>query len=241
MQRAMPYGHSVMMGEMFKELHVEVHYSAERDLDDTLASFAEADGASVLSADNDFLRYEGASFPIFSDFRIVKGRLKLNAKDGAARPKGPMRPLEPKPRTQDYDPSFIRVYAEKRYVRGVASPLVRLFRNPHLHVRPLRQGLYVQLGFTELIAETFPTWNGKEVVWDTELVAPDAKLQHLLRDPEAAIRTFFPELSRPRPRDISAGTWFKHRFAVTAVVHELCCVANGASLFRTMLDTVTKW
>ena len=47
-----PPGLSILYGEMFKDLNVKVHYS-EVDNDDTIAAFAERDGAIVISGDKD--------------------------------------------------------------------------------------------------------------------------------------------------------------------------------------------
>jgi len=46
-----------------------VHYS-DVDSDDTLASYAQAKGACVLSQDKDFLRYKDSTYTIFKDFEF---------------------------------------------------------------------------------------------------------------------------------------------------------------------------
>ena len=47
--RSKPPNLKCLIGEIFKELNVPVHYSVEHDLDDTIATFAHFDKASVLS------------------------------------------------------------------------------------------------------------------------------------------------------------------------------------------------
>jgi hypothetical protein len=77
MERRMPQGMSLMMGDAFHACGVEVRFSAEADCDDTIASHAQLDGAQVLSQDSDFFRYKGASYTVFQGFTIVKGQLAL--------------------------------------------------------------------------------------------------------------------------------------------------------------------
>lgn len=60
---------SRMLGEMFQSVGVKVHYSSI-DNDDTLAAYAQANGAAVLSRDKDFFRYNDAKFPIYFDYKI---------------------------------------------------------------------------------------------------------------------------------------------------------------------------
>ena len=45
-----------MYGDMFKDLNVSVNYS-DLDNDDTIAAYAEYDGAVVVSGDKDYYRY----------------------------------------------------------------------------------------------------------------------------------------------------------------------------------------
>merc|ERR1719310_1665738 len=82
----MPQGLQLLLGEMFHEVGVEVHYSVDSDLDDAIAFFAEADGAAVLSADCDFFRYRGSTFPLFKDFQVQRHHLRLTRHDGCLKP-----------------------------------------------------------------------------------------------------------------------------------------------------------
>jgi hypothetical protein len=61
---------------MFKDLKVNVNYS-DLDNDDTIAAYAEYDGAVVLSGDKDYYRYSYATFPVFSDYEIINDKLEL--------------------------------------------------------------------------------------------------------------------------------------------------------------------
>jgi predicted nucleic acid-binding protein len=69
-----PNGLAIIYGDMWKALKIKLHYS-EVDNDDTLAAYAQKHKASVLSGDKDFYRYRDGTFPIYSDYEIVMGRL----------------------------------------------------------------------------------------------------------------------------------------------------------------------
>jgi predicted nuclease of predicted toxin-antitoxin system len=57
---------------MFKACDIKVHYS-EVDNDDTIASYAQKNGACVISGDKDYYRYLGGTFKIYSDYEIING------------------------------------------------------------------------------------------------------------------------------------------------------------------------
>jgi hypothetical protein len=71
-----PPGLAILYGDMFKDLNVPVYYS-ELDNDDTIAVYAEYEGAVVLSGDKDYYRYSKANFPIFCDYEIINDKLQL--------------------------------------------------------------------------------------------------------------------------------------------------------------------
>lgn len=55
-RKDVPYCFKVIIGDMFKNMDVKVHYSSI-DNDDTLAAYAYHDNAAILSNDQDFFRY----------------------------------------------------------------------------------------------------------------------------------------------------------------------------------------
>lgn len=57
-KRDVPHGLNVLLAESFRAAGVAVEHSLSHDNDDTLAAYAQADGASVLSRDRDFFRYQ---------------------------------------------------------------------------------------------------------------------------------------------------------------------------------------
>lgn len=233
MRRDVPRGLSVLLGEMFQRLDVDLHYSVDRDNDDTLAFFAHADGADVLSEDSDFFRYPGASFRIFKAFDIQHGQLKLVPHDGCLKSGVKQRQLDGKPVTCSALPAFIDVSRKGQYTRGAPSPLVKLLGNPHVSAQPLRQALYARLGIQGSVREEFPVWRDSAACWHVQDVLPDESQDNLLEDPERAVAELFPELLE-EPPPIAAKLWEKHIFGVYAIVHELCCAASGSSFLDAM-------
>jgi len=234
-KRFMPQGLQALIGEMFHEAGVEVHYSVECDNDDTLAFFAQADGADVLSEDTDFFRYTDSTFRLYSDFYFDRGWLCLEPHAGKRKPGVKKRAIEPKPVTVSTCPMMIGINRKKHYLRGAPSPLVRLLGNPHIAVRPLRLALYHHLAIEGPIREEFPVWGADRTEWDIMEVMPDGACSGLLGDPESAIKQFFPELAGERPQGVNAADWSKHQFAARGVVHEICCAANQTSYLRAMM------
>jgi len=235
LKRVMPQGLQTLLGDMFREAGVEVHYSVEFDNDDTLAFFAQADGADVLSQDSDFFRYIGSSFRLYAGFSIERGGLELTPHWGSRKPWVDQRHIEPKPATQSSCPILIGVVRKKHYLRGAPSPLVRLLGNPHIAIRPLRLAAYHHLGITGPIREEFPVWGAGRTEWDIKEVMPDGAYSQLLGDPAAAVKRFFPELARERPPNVKSVDWSKHHFAAYAVINEMCCAANKTSYLRMMM------
>ncbi|CEO95341.1 PIN domain-containing protein [Plasmodiophora brassicae] len=221
-RRNVPHGMSELVGDAFRQAGVDVHYSEELDNDDTLASFAQADGAAILSADRDFFDYRDSTFDVYDDFNVTASRaLELRP----ARAKGPQRNckalvLDRYPQTKTTPQ---RVHAGTTvYRRGAPSGLVRLAGNPHITVRPLRQALYHDVGIRSPVIEVFPYWDDAAdcVKWTDEAVPPDGSLSHLLTTPKDAVKHFFGR--DLRPAGVSWLDWNNHLFSVHAIVAELC-------------------
>jgi len=93
-------GVQYILGTMFQEVGVRVHYS-QIDNDDTLASYAQKHGASILSGDRDFFRYREMSYTVYSGFE-VKGEKLCLKKRGFVLHKDPRSLiLDPLPPTYD--------------------------------------------------------------------------------------------------------------------------------------------
>ncbi len=72
-----PNGCNVLLSDAFKQHGIKVHWSLEADCDDTIATFAFYDKASILSRDKDFLCYF-VDFKIYSEFKIDKNEILSN-------------------------------------------------------------------------------------------------------------------------------------------------------------------
>jgi hypothetical protein len=242
-ERSVPQGANVLIGDMLRKCGVEIAYSLEADNDDTLAFYAHADGASILSADKDMFRYVGATYTVYSDFEITREGLKLTkhrlhdqdckiSRYGAPT----QRPLGPPPAVQ----TAMNHVQGGVYLRGAPSPLVReLGFNPHGTVAPLRHTMYSVLKYSGPITEKWPEWDmdTNTVKWAVHAevlppVEPNPQLLHLLNNPDEAVASFFPtEANAPNnpPRQsITKDDWHKHVFSVRSVIYELAVMSNRA-------------
>jgi len=241
-ERRIPQGGLRLVGEMFSAEGVKVHYSLAMDNDDTLARYAQADGASILSEDQDFLRYHGATYDIFKDFKIKRKRetrpqmvlMKQNNTERRQCTSG--RELGPPPKTDEKPNPFGDCIEEGTYLRGNPSPLVQL-GNLHIHVRPLRAALYYHLRI-ETVEEEFPVLNDAgDCVWDRRVVAPDPELEYMLFSPAKAVAHF----DQTRPAEAAEGDWIKHNFALRAVIAEICCAASQKTLLETIKPLMARF
>lgn len=231
--RTVPHGCLRLLGDLLEEHGIPIHYSVEADNDDTLASHAQQDGASVLSQDVDFLRYRGATYTLYSNFSMIRrGKVQLVKHEGKR--KASWRDLMiPPPCTGPCNP-FRDVVENQEYLRGTTSPLIEELGNIHVTVRPLRSALYKKLGVDQ-VQEEFPVQKGEEdsnkhCVWDKQMVAADETCTELLLSPEAAVAQY----SQERPEGASTDDWYKHQFALRTVIAEICCTASGKSLLTTL-------
>jgi hypothetical protein len=236
-RRNVPQGALHLIGDMFKDNGVPVHYSFEADNDDTLAFHAHADDASVLSGDADFFRYEGASYlhgKIYSKFEIRDDILHLFPSE-RSRQGRPIIALRDPPATSSDSGGFRDVEEKHYYLRGTPSPLIGL-GNVHTRLRPLRQAMYHAKGWSEIIEEFPERGPDGEPVWRSETVRSDNTFAALLRNPSAAVRRF---AAATRPEGASWNDWEKHKFAERAVVAEICQQVIGGSLFDILLSILT--
>ncbi|KAJ3044734.1 hypothetical protein HDV00_001138 [Rhizophlyctis rosea] len=244
--RRMPQGLSVLIEEAFRKCRVDVCYSYDADNDDTLAAYAWRDGAAILSGDRDFFRYRGCRFEVYEGYDVIGGRLRLfplsDRPAGSSYRPLPRDIINPPPATRDSDPGLGRL-REMRYERGAPSPLVRLAGNLHINARPLRQALYARLGLQGSVTERFPVWDSSRysAVWVEADVVPDAAYDRYLDRPREAVVKIFGELAKSRPAGASNFQWENHRYAMHAVVFELCLWAgNLGSVTLTDLLTDAK-
>jgi len=230
-RRDVPQGNSVLVGDIFHSLGVEVLYSAaNQDLDDCLASFAFHDRASILSNDGDYFRYRKRNWEQFGKFKIQNGNLLLCCRyENPNKEKPSARDiLAPKPTMCTEDPSMVTVISHKTYKRGAPSALVKLCGNPHGKVIPLRQALYAKMGILEKVLEEWPEWDETErkVTWHQEYVSPNPDTSLFELTPEELFHKFFSQEKRPNFKDLEDWEWENHLFACRAITCEIWLIGQ---------------
>lgn len=244
---------SILVGELFKQGGVRVHYSTI-DNDDTIAAFAHHYVGDVLSRDTDFFRYRSNSsetpFKIYFSYHITRdGYLHLNPHHGPGRrgrDTSPRQIIFPLPQTKENTQFFFtpmpceieqnpQVYKSMPAMlkRGNITCLLQEFPNPHLTARPLRQALYCRIG-QESVRECICTWNmdKKEGEWLEENVVADDTLDHLLDDHNGAVENLFGH--EKRPSHCTNVAWNNHLFAQKTVVAEISAWATEKCILDIM-------
>ncbi|KAI8897751.1 hypothetical protein BC833DRAFT_649335 [Globomyces pollinis-pini] len=214
-----------LLGDAFRKNDIPVLYSHGADNDDTIAAFAQQDGAAILSQDQDYFRYNGRTFPIYQGYTKKKGVLqlipgKLNTKRFTSK-----RNIIPIPDTIIHSPSLADI--KFGFYRGNAdTPLLKIFGNPNIAARPLRLALYSKLGIHSPITEIFPIWVDDKVEWTDDIVQADPTLIDLLSNPEQAV-TQLMSAFLIRPSDIQDSIWENHIFGLYAVIFNICAMATN--------------
>jgi hypothetical protein len=129
---------------MWHQLSIKVHYS-EIDNDDTIAAYAQAHGAAILSGDKDMYRYLNADYIIYSDFEVKHGKLYLQQSKNFWHPK-PRKLPDPLPITHQKYPVMSRLFNSKSYMKGCPSSLTKYVGNLHILLKPLRASFYFLQG-----------------------------------------------------------------------------------------------
>ena len=242
-----PHAVDLLLSNSFQKCGVPVVYSLDEDNDDVLAALAQRDGASILSRDKDFFRYNDSTFSVYDHFEVqrINGQLKceISSKQGNKGNTSSKRNLLAHPLTvyDDYKSvHFTNIVQKHIYKRGDGTPLVKRIENPHLVLRPLRQALYSRLGISSVI-EILPIWKDSKVSWVRVEVEKDSRFDTLLDKPYEAYTVFFPK--RPRkPGYASDRDWSKHLFSSFSMTMEICCFAKdgGQSFFESIFSTYNK-
>lgn len=227
---------NILMGEIFTELGVRVLYSpANLDCDDCLASYAQHDGASVLSRDKDFFRYAGKKYTQYDEFVYNKGKLSLIKKNIPDMIPS-LRDILPKMEMIQKNPTLIDL-TTGHYIRGVPTPLVKKCGNPHAKVGHLRRAIYAKLGYDQ-IEEEWPEWDSvaNAVKWHKQTVTATHEFDELFNmKPQDLIRSIF-DLTKP---DVRSPIWNNHVFAVNAVVCELYALYHNMKLLD-VINSIAK-
>jgi len=231
--RRTPVGLAMILGTLFQDKGIFVHYSSSHDCDDTIAAFAYHRGGFVLSQDKDFFRYfvvedtEGQSPPykVYNNYKVKKRNeesyIMLFHHRGQIREKPEPRLILPfYPTTNPFPFILDENNGSWFYTGGNGSNITHL-KNPYLQVRPLRQALYSKLGI-EVVREEILLWDEalKDGVWSVEDVPADEKMENLLSDPKKAYEVIFGNTANVfNYPDI---LWKNHIFSQMVVVAEVC-------------------
>ena len=242
-ERRSPQGMNAILGDAFMENGVSVLYSWEADNDDTLAAYAQKEGAGILSEDQDFFRYVGKTYRVFCAYSIDADDSMITLTEVFKRRRVSRRPIaEILPKA----PSTIPRFTGNLYQRGTPTPLIKEMGNCHIKIRPLRQAYYARLNKTVPIKEVFPYWNHEidDVDWTDDDVHPDSTYDHLLNSPLQAVEQFFPEEFKRQknpPEGICKLEWGNHVYAAYATAFEICSMATGESLLNMLRPIAENW
>jgi hypothetical protein len=227
-ERNVPPCLSRMLGEMFIDCDVEAIYSDEKDSDTTIACFAHADRADILSNDKDLFRYTGSSYTVYEDFEIKSNKLFIfpKSRPSGRRPK-PI-PIGPKPEV-NYSCKHIH---NGIYRRGIVTPLHRaLDIDVHSILIPLLRANFVRNGILGPIVETWPFWDSskEDVAWHYEesLLYSHRRFSFSLTTPDSAFEFFFPDIEHHKPSFVKSALWKKHIFGLRCIVYDLCSTESS--------------
>jgi hypothetical protein len=224
-----------LLADAFKAAGVQVRFSSGVDNDDLLASFAQYDGADILSADRDFFRYVGRTYKVFKSYSILRSvrgpRIQLHISNGYSS-KGSLEFLP----ISTLNSSFVTFNSamadikDNFYLSKNASPLIATIEDPIMTVRPLRAALYARLGVNGSVTEVLPVWDKRyeRVVWTNDKVEPDSKYDYLLDDCDAAIEEFFPNYNQVG-KFLGSG-WRHHVFGIHSATFNLCVLASNGKI-----------
>jgi len=251
---------SSLIGSLFKEQGITIHYSTI-DCDDTIAAFAYRLGADVLSQDNDFFRYFTSSsekrppYNVFSMFHINKGVLKLIPHPNNCNKSISKREiLSTLPATMS-SPYFLEkpnqhlvdmskcpsawMNVSHQYIRGCGTNLPKIFENPHLAIRPLRQALYWHIG-VERVMEVLAVWNDhtKEPEFQETVVMSDSRMANLLFKPAEAMEVLFKD--QQKPKDCSEVEWRNQLFAQIVFTAGICSWCSGKPALTIIDELLAK-
>ena len=241
-RRGVPIKFSVLLGDMFRSEGISLHYSNGTDNDDTLAAFAEIDGAIILSGDKDFFRYEDSTFRLMDTVQVTEDGLMIlsqeRLKEHVSTPSSTRRLLREKPSTLSY-PEYT---LGDKFMMGSPSPLTRqLNMSTNRILTPLRHTVFAMEG-VESLEESYPEWDEENqcVRWVEQMVYPvkDAECMSLLEagSPIPALSHFFPnEFDQegavlPCPASVSPQLWAKHCSCLRTSVYELFLWAKSVGV-----------
>jgi len=236
-RKYVPHGWATLLGDMFKKLNIDVHYSVY-DCDDTIAHYAYHNKCSILSRDRDFYRYftddNNTPFRVYASI-THRGGITLSERslDDRHSRGAPPRKIGQLLDTTPSNPFLINVNARREYVRGVPTNNVKERGNPHILFTEFRTAVYYDLGYRDQIREIIPYYDNdmEDVQWTSNLVTPTENCE-IIRSPEEYI---------VRSGHLTDTDTRKYRFCVKSVIYELWqCLHPDMLLFDILLQN-TKY
>ncbi|KAJ3271007.1 hypothetical protein HDV01_007157 [Terramyces sp. JEL0728] len=231
---ALPAGSTLIYGEIFKSLGVTVLYSSGADNDDTLAAFAQRDGAAVLSRDQDFFRYNDRNFEIYSDFSFKKGQLILKKAEFNEKRDISKRDIIDIPKVIENLPQFADL---PKFIKlSPITPLAKYFEmNQSVAYRPLRQALYHKFGVSSVEERYVDVDSEGNSTWIEEVVSSDPAFTHLLMKPDIAVKKFMGDYLKKI--DCDPHQWALHEFGIYLAIYEVYYMAIGGAVnFYTIMS-----
>ncbi|TNV77606.1 hypothetical protein FGO68_gene2387 [Halteria grandinella] len=246
----MPVGLQFILSSLYIENGIKVHHS-KVDNDDTLAAYAQAHGAAILSRDKDFFRYRQMTYTVYKEFDIHNGKLLLTKRDFFLHDSPRALMLDPLPETYKSLPTIDRISLTRQCQRGASSPLTKVFGNIQTKIMPLKRQFFFEIGIPidQTIRVYYPEWDKKkkQVIWVDELVTPcDDPVQKsfLYDNPFGGIDYYFWEYITdmiPKPESCSKNNWMNHKFCCCATILELSCILTGNSFVDMLLQAKDKY
>lgn len=217
----------LLLWNFFMKCNVESYFTYDSDYDDSLASHAQHDGASILTRDRDYFRYLERNYEVYEDFHInSNGFIEFKKHNNPTKKFGSKAKniLSPPPKILKKNVTKTIWSGEnKNSFFGSPSPLIQIFSNPYLTLRPFRQAAYFKLGIKEK-NEYIILWDDEKKIpiWDVTIVQADKKYSELLTDPVKAVDIFFNLSQVEKPLCIKERLWFNHIYCLYSTVFEIC-------------------
>jgi len=229
-----PANLSKIIGELFFEKGVKIHYSLEEDNDDTIATYAYLKDGYILSGDKDFLCYD-QKFKLYKSFYYDNGKLYFINQDNYSWKIGKIfrKVLNSIPKTSTNWVEYTLGLNKDNYLRGCPTALIKFFDSPHNIVKELRLALFNYLKLTNIVFEEYPSYRGEnKVIWNKNKVNPSTYNKDyisLLEDPAKPLdfykNYFVNDLSMSK-NNLEKITWGNHLFSLFSIILELCSVAS---------------
>lgn len=234
---------------VFERFGIEIHRNLEADCYDTLASWAQRDGAAIFSADRDFFcRYIEKKYEVFNQYTISpEGGIIFSHYDSKKPYEKTLRNIiVSPPKTTIFKGALTYNFSfDDVVLLGCPSALVKYFGNPNLILRPLRKAAIYKLNGKPR-KEIIPFWNNviKKVEWDETFVEGNPEFASLLNDRYRALDHFFnmKEILK-RENEFDKVSWRNFLFSLYAETFHICSMIEtygNEKLIQWLIEAKTK-